>query len=149
METITYIIDIKAPAEVIWKILWDHVTYSQWTKFFGSEDSQYRSDWQVGGRTYFVDGSGNNGMVSTIESLNPPYEVVFKHLGELKDGQEITDTKDVMEWSGAQEKYFLTELDGYTKLQAETQTVHQYADMMREGFAKGFEVVKQLAEGAQ
>ena len=47
-------------------------------------------------------------MVSTIDSLRIPYEVVFKHLGLLQDGVEDTKSREVMEWSGAQEKYFLT-----------------------------------------
>jgi hypothetical protein len=145
MVTLSYTIDIKATAEKIWDILWDENTYREWTKFF-SEGSQYRSDWKIHGRTYFLDASGENGMVSTIESLRKPYEVVFKHLGMLENGVEDTNSKEVMEWSGSQEKYFLTEFEGYTKLVGEVQTLETYEEHMKKGFENGFEVVRRLAE---
>lgn len=149
METISHTIEINATAEEIWKILWDKSTYAEWTKFFGEENGTtgtYESDWKVGGRTVFLDSTGQNGLISTIQSLNEPYEVVFKHLGYIENGEEITDSKEIEEWSGAQEKYFLTELEDYTKLQGELQTMSEYAENMKNGFVKGFERVKKLAE---
>lgn len=145
MVTLSHSIDIKAPAKKIWDVLWNSDSYSEWTQFF-SEGSQYRSDWEVDGRTYFIDKSGRNGMVSTIDSLRIPYEVVFKHLGLLQDGVEDTKSREVMEWSGAQEKYFLTEFEGFTKLVGEVQTSEMHEEHMRGAFEKGFEVVKQIAE---
>lgn len=145
MTTIIHEIDIKAPAEKIWQILWDDSTYRQWTSFF-SEGSNYKSDWQIGGRTLFLDATGNNGMISTIDSLQPPFEVVFKHLGYLKNGEEIFNTKEIAEWSGSQEKYILTEFDGYTKLTGKTQTSQEYEEHMKNGFERGFQKVKELAE---
>lgn len=145
MVTLSHAIEIKAPAAKIWEVLWNPGTYTEWTRFF-SEGSQYRSDWKVDGRTYFLDASGGNGMVSTIESLREPYEVVFKHLGLITEGVENIHSREVMEWSGAQEKYFLTELEGFTKLVGEVQTAEMYEQHMRTGFEKGFEVVKELAE---
>ncbi len=145
MVTILHATDIEAPASKIWEVLWNSDSYTEWTRFF-SEGSQYRSDWKVGGRTYFVDKTGENGMVSTIESLRAPYEVVFKHLGLLTAGVEDIHSREVMEWSGVQEKYFLTEFEGFTKLVGEVQTVEMHEQHMKEAFEKGFEVVKQLAE---
>src|SRR5690606_41075505 len=81
MVTLSHSIDIKAPAKKIWDVLWNSDSYAEWTQVF-SEGSQYRSDWKVDGRTYFMDKSGRNGMVSTIDSLRIPYEVVFKHRSE-------------------------------------------------------------------
>lgn len=149
METISHTIEINATAEEIWEILWDQKTYSEWTQFFCEGENNggsYESDWKVGGRTVFLDSTGQNGMISTIQSLNEPYEVVFKHLGYIQDGKEITDSKEIEEWSGAQEKYFLTKLEDYTKLQGELQTMSEYAENMKNGFVKGFERVKKLAE---
>lgn len=146
METVSHNIEINASAEKIWEILWNPSSYPLWTKFFGSEGNTYESDWAVGGRTRFLDSTGENGMISTIESLNAPCEVVFKHLGFIRDGKEIRESRELEEWSGAQEKYFLTELDGFTKLQGEVHTSHQYAEQMKNGFVKGFELVKEFAE---
>lgn len=146
METISHRIEIQAPASKIWEVLWNPTSYTEWTKFFGSEGGKYESDWKIDGRTLFLDASGENGMVSTIESLNPPFEVVFKHLGTYENGVETTKGKEIDEWSGAQEKYFLTELDDYTELQGELHTSHEYAELMKTGFEKGFELVKEMAE---
>ncbi len=145
METIEYEIEISADAQTIWKLLWEKDSYRDWTQFF-SPGSHYESDWQVGGRTLFLDKSGQNGMLSTIELLNPPYEVVFKHLGLLQNGKEILGTKEVMEWSGSMEKYRLIELEGYTKLHCATQTQNEHKPHLLEGFKKGFSRIKELAE---
>ena len=146
METITHTIEINASAGKIWEILWKPECYAEWTKFFGSEGGRMESDLKIDGRTLFLDQTGENGMISTIESLDAPCELVFKHLGNLKNGDAITESRQIEEWSAAQEKYFLTELDGYTKLQGIVHTSHEHADQMKEGFEKGFSLVKELAE---
>jgi len=145
METLSYEIEINAPKTKIWDILWSPETYSEWTKFF-SPDSQVKSDWKIGGKTYFVDSSGN-GMVATIGTLDEPNEVTFNHLGMIQDGIEDTESKEVKEWSGAPERYFLIELDnGMTKLQAEVQVSAEWKSMMDKGFSEGLKIVKELAE---
>ncbi|MOA64398.1 hypothetical protein D3C78_1904310 [compost metagenome] len=52
-----------------------------------------------------------------------------------------------MEWNGSFEKYFLISLDnGTVKLQAEVQAESEWKDHMNEGFTKGLQIVKDLAE---
>ncbi|MNL88200.1 hypothetical protein D3C87_2177670 [compost metagenome] len=64
-----------------------------------------------------------------------------------KDGNEDTQSKEVMEWNGSFEKYFLISLDnGTVKLQAEVQAESEWKDHMNEGFTKGLQIVKDLAE---
>jgi len=145
METLSYEIVINASKDKVWDVLWGSSTYNQWTKFF-SPDSTMKTDWEVGGKTYFTNAEGA-GMVSTIEKLDKPDQVIFKHLGMVdKDGNEDTQSKEVMEWSGCYEKYLLIDLNGETKLHAEVQVDSQWRDHMNEGFTKGLEVVKNLAE---
>ena len=146
METLSYETVIDAPLQKVWDILWGPETYSEWTKFFSSSTSHMKSDWKVGGKTYFVD-SNNEGMVSTIDSLEEPNQIVFKHLGMIKDGVEDTESMEVKQWSGAFEKYFLIDFGGKTKLHAEIQTEKDWEEHMNTGFTKGLEVIKTLAEG--
>lgn len=47
METLKYQIEVDAPAEKVWDILWDENTYSQWIYYF-SPDSNMVTDLQVG-----------------------------------------------------------------------------------------------------
>ncbi len=145
METLSYEIEINASPQKVWDILWNRDTYAEWTQFFGS-GSEMKSDWKVGGKTYFLNGEGE-GMVSTIDSLDEPHQIIFKHLGMVdKEGNEDTRSKEVMEWSGCFEKYILIDLDGKTKLHAEVQTEKDWEEHMNTGFTKGLEIVKNLAE---
>ena len=145
METLSYETIIDAPMQKVWDILWSPETYSEWTRYFGT-GSVMKSDWKVGGKTYFLNSKGE-GMVSTIDSLEEPSQVVFKHLGVVKDGVEDTQSKEVMEWNGSFEKYFLIDFDGKTKLHTEVQVDSQWRDHMDTGFIKGLTIVKSLAEG--
>jgi hypothetical protein len=86
-------------------------------------------------------------MVSTIDSLEEPNQIIFKHLGMVdKEGNEDTQSKEVMEWSGSFEKYILIDFDGQTKLHAEVQVEKDWKDHLNNGFIQGLEVVKNLAE---
>ena len=86
-------IEISAPKEKVWKVLWNEDSYRKWTVPF-SEGSYIESDWQIGGRTLFLGGEGN-GMVSTIDQLIENKIMSFKHLGMIKDGKEDLESEDV------------------------------------------------------
>lgn len=147
METLNYETIINAPIQKVWDILWDQQTYSEWTQFF-IEGSQLKTDWKIGGKTYFLDAKGN-GMVSTIKSLNEPHEIIFSHLGLIKDGVEDIKSQAVEEWSGMEEKYFLRAInESITELRAITHTEKNNQELMNNGFKKGFEIVKNLAENS-
>ena len=147
METLNYEIIINAPIERIWNLLWNEKSYSEWTQFF-MEGSQLKTDWKVNGKTYFLDAAGN-GMVSTISSLNEPTEVIFRHLGSYKDGVEDTKSRDVAEWSGAEEKYFLRSIDeNNTELRVITHTMKNHEEFINTGFHKGLALLKNLAESS-
>ncbi|MCT2406388.1 SRPBCC domain-containing protein [Chryseobacterium antibioticum] len=145
METLSYEIIINASSQKVWDVLWTPETYTEWTQYFGP-GSVMKSDWKVGGKTYFVNAEGA-GMVSTIDSLDKPNQIIFKHLGMVdKEGNEDIHSKEVMEWSGAFEKYILIDLDGKTKLHTEVQVEKEWREHLNTGFLKSLEVVKNLAE---
>ena len=75
MEILVYEVEINAPIEKVWDILWNSETYNAWTKFF-APDSSMKTDWKIGGNTYFLDGEGN-GMVSTIEEMKKPEVLIL------------------------------------------------------------------------
>lgn len=147
MATFNYEIIINAPMQKVWDLLWDEKTYGEWTQFFAA-GSQFKTDWKVGGETFFTDAEGN-GMFSTIRSLNEPIEVIFSHLGMVRNGEVDTATVNQLEWSGAEEKYFLRETaPDTTELRAEVHATGEMEDMMNRGFNEGFKVLKKLAEQA-
>lgn len=145
METLNYEKVINAPIQKVWDLLWNSETYPKWTQFF-MQDSLFITDWKIGGKTYFVD-QEKNGMVSTIKTLDEPFEIIFSHLGTVKNGVEDTMSRAVEEWSGAEEKYFLRAIDEHTtELRAVTHVDKNSIDFMNNGFNKGFELIKNLAE---
>ncbi|WP_312767803.1 SRPBCC domain-containing protein [Epilithonimonas sp.] len=145
MEKLKYQIEINATAEKVWDILWNEKTYSQWTYYF-SPDSNMVTDWQVGGKTYFTDSSKKNGMVSTIERIEEPKYLIFKHLGELHNGVEDVDSEKVKAWNGSLEAYFLDENNGKTILKVEVDSNDEFKEMFDNGFKKGLEVIKNISE---
>lgn len=146
METLSYEKVINATKQKIWDVIWNPETYAQWTQFFG-HGSVIKSDWQVGGKTYFLNAEGE-GLISTIDTLDEPDQIIFKHLGTVdKEGNEDTRSREVMEWSGFFEKYILIDFEGRTKLHVEVQIDKDRREDMDAGFTKGLEMIKSLAEG--
>ena len=148
MKTVQFTKEINATAQKVWDTLWNPDTYSKWTRAFDPDDplgGSMQSDWEVGGKTLFLDSSGS-GMVSTIKTIDEPYELVFEHLGEVVDGKEDTTSEEVKAWAGSLEEYYLTEWNGVTTPRAAVQTPDEGEDIMANGFTKGLEEVKRLAE---
>lgn len=147
MKKLQFTKEINAPIQKVWDTLWNPGTYTKWTSAFNPEDAggTIKSDWQVGGKTLFLDSKGN-GMVSTIKSKKEPYEVVFEHRGEVIDGKEDTTSDRVKSWAGSLEEYHLSENKGITTLQAAVQTSEEWEAHMNSGFTKGLEELKKLSE---
>jgi uncharacterized protein YndB with AHSA1/START domain len=144
METLEFKINIKAPRETVWNILWTDETYRKWTSVF-CEGSHTISDWNEGDKIHFMSPNGE-GMYSVIETKIPNEYMAFKHLGEIKDFKELPIDEATKKWSGAMETYRLTEEDGFTVLEAKVDTLEKYIDYFKEVFPKGLEMVKELSE---
>ncbi len=139
METLKFSIRINAKKEKVWQVLWDDTTYRKWTAVF-DPDSHAVSDWKEGNKIQFLSKDGN-GMFSLIEKKVPNQQMIFKHLGEIKNGKE-----ENKKWEGAYEKYFITETNGVTELVAELETDEEYKKYFADTFPKALEIVKQLSE---
>ncbi len=148
METLEFKIRIATSAEELWKLLWSPDTYRQWTQYIG-KITKIESDWKLGGTTLFLDDE-NNGLFSTIEQMQEPKEVIFQHLGTYKNGVVDIKSQPVMEWSGIEEKYFLREIEPrLTELRIVVHTYQIYDERIMDGFNKGLELLKQIAESEQ
>jgi hypothetical protein len=139
METVKFAINIDAPKHNVWEALWNETNYPKWTSVFG-EDNKAISDWNEGSKIQFIAKDGG-GLFSLIEKKVTNEQIIFKHFGELKNGQEI-----INEWAGAREKYFLSELNNTTELKVEMDTKAEYADYFNDVFPKALQIIKQLAE---
>src|SRR3954468_7331155 len=144
MEKINFSTSINAPKERVWKTLWEDATYRKWTSVF-SPSSYVDTDWKEGSKVLFLDAQGS-GMVSKIEANRPNEFMSFKHLGEVKNGIEDTESAKVKGWEGALENYTLREVNGITELSVDLDMNEEYKEMFMKMFPKAIEQVKMLAE---
>ncbi|MFN3969339.1 SRPBCC domain-containing protein [Flavobacterium sp.] len=144
MKKLTFSIDINASKEKVWYSLWDEENYEDWTSTF-CEGSFTISDWKEGSKIYFLAPNGN-GMNSKI-TINKPFEtMLFSHYGEMKHFKELPITEEVQAWSGAEERYDLTEKNGVTTVKATVDIVEKYSDYFDDIFPKALAKLKSIAE---
>ena len=143
MNRLHFSIDIKAPRERVWNVLWDDATYRDWTSVF-SEGSYAVSDWNEGSPVQFLDATGHSGMSAVIEKMRPGEFMSFRHEAEIKDGQ----IQPSAGWSGAHENYTLTSHNGQTTLAVDLDTADEHRQMFEDRFPKALRRVKTLAEAA-
>ena len=145
MERIHFTVNINAPKETVWAILWTKGKYEAWTAAF-AEGSTTITDWQEGSKVLFVDGASGNGMVSRIEEKRENEYMSFTHLGEIKDGVEDTTSEKVKAWNGSKENYTLTENNNVTTLDVEMDITAEYKDYFLTTWPKAMETIKIMAE---
>ncbi len=147
MKTLNFKIDINAPREKVWEILWGETTYPQWTSAF-SEGSRAETDWKKGSKVLFLDGS-NRGMVSKIYENVPNEYMSFQHLGMYMDGVEDFESEEVKKWAPSYENYTLNDLDGKTELVIDMEMPdgqQEMIDMFTEIWPKALNNLKQIVE---
>ena len=144
MEKKQFKIEIDAPKEKVWEVLWGDTTYPAWTSAF-AEGSRAETDWEERSKVLFLDGKGQ-GMVSTIAEKRPNEFMSFKHLGTVKDGVEDFETRQTKEWSGALENYVLKTVNGKTELVVDMDITEEYLDYFMNTWPKALDKVKKLAE---
>ena len=144
METLEFTIKIKAPAEKVWDVLWNEETYKKWTSVF-CEGSHTISNWNEGDKIHFMSPNGE-GMYSIIETKTQNEYMAFKHLGEIKNFEELPLDEETKKWTGAMETYRLIPEEEFTTLIAQVDVVEKYLDYFKETFPNGLEKVKELSE---
>ncbi len=102
MQKLNFSININAPKEKVWKVLWDDATYREWTSAFSEGSYAVTDNWKEGSEVKFLDPKGS-GMVSKVAANRPNEFMSFEHLGEVKDGVEDRSSEKIKEWQ-AQEK---------------------------------------------
>ncbi|MNF32820.1 hypothetical protein D3C84_136190 [compost metagenome] len=144
MELLEFKIEINAPKEKVWSVLWDDETYRKWTAVF-CEGTYAVSDWKEGSKIQFLSPNGE-GMNSVIDKKIDNEYIAFKHLSEIKNFQVMPVDDATKEWTGAMETYRLTEDKGVTVLEAKIDVVDKYVDYFKTTFPKGLEMAKKLSE---
>jgi len=139
MELLKFEIKINAAPEKVWSVLWDDISFRQWTSAF-TQGSFYMGTLDEGSTIQFLD-PDNNGMFSKVVKNIPNKEMVFLHLGEIYNGVETP-----MDWGNATESYTLDEEDESTKLTLEINTTEEFKSFFEEKIPKAIQNVKNLSE---
>jgi hypothetical protein len=145
MEKINFSIDINAPREKVWDILWHDDSYRKWTSAFAEGSYAETDNWKEGSKVLFLSPSGE-GMVSTVASNKKNEFMSFKHLGIVKNGVEDTDSENIKGWAGAMENYRLKDENGKTKLVVDMDSTDEFKDFFSKTWPIALQKVKELAE---
>lgn len=143
LKQLHYTIDIDAPREKVWRVLWDDASFRDWTSVF-ADGSYAVSDWKEGSTVQFIDPSSNSGMQAIIEKKRPNEFISFRHEAELKDGK----VQPPADWAGAHENYTLTSSNGRTTLKVDLDAPDEHRQMFEDKFPKALQRVKALSEAA-
>ena len=141
LNQLHFSIDIAASRDTVWRVLWDDASFRDWSSAF-AEGSYAVSDWKEGSKIQFIDPASRSGMSSVIEKKRPGEFMSFRHVGEIKNGQEQPPS----EWSGAHENYTLTKKAGGTSLRVDLEAADEHRQMFEDKFPQALQRVKKLSE---
>jgi uncharacterized protein YndB with AHSA1/START domain len=139
MTQLEFAIDIHAPREVVWEILWGEESFRDWTSAF-APGSTISADWREGGRFEFTDSSGGVSY-GVLEEHQPGARVHFSHVAEILDGRETTFAD-----GPRREIYTLEERGGATRLLLLQNVPEELGEMFEEATPRAFARIKELSE---
>jgi len=144
IKKIIFTQEINASAETVWNLMWDKKVYIDWTSPF-CEGSYYTGEIELGSRIHFMTPSGQ-GMYGDVFYLIPNKFIIFKHIGNVLNFNEMPLDAETEKWTGSFETYKLDEVDGTTTLIVEVDCVEQYVNYMNEKFPLALQELKKISE---
>jgi uncharacterized protein YndB with AHSA1/START domain len=133
-------VDIDAPRDRVWAVLWDDKTYRDWTSAF-MDGSHAVGDWKEGSKIRLLD-SNDNGILAIIEEKVPNERMILRHIGEILEGKEQPAPSS---WANAREEYTLKENGRGTTLAVETDAGEEHKEAYEKAFPKALQRLKELA----
>ncbi|MBK8725995.1 MAG: SRPBCC domain-containing protein [Holophagaceae bacterium] len=135
---------IQAPRARVWTTLQDPDSYRLWTaEFCGG--SYFEGSWAEGARIRFLI-PGGDGMTSVIAENRLHEFISIRHLGDVKQGVDDTDSEAVRAWAPAHENYRFVDQDGGTEVQVSVEITPDFEDYMNRTFPKALKRLKALCE---
>lgn len=143
-ETITKSIEINAPKEKVWNILLDDKFTRIWYSEF-SEGSYVETDWKVGSKALFKDGSGH-GLVSKVIDNKRNEVISIEHQAVIINGKENYESEEAKKWNGCKETYRLTGKNGNAVVTIEQEMPEDYLKSFLLMWDKALRKIKELSE---
>jgi uncharacterized protein YndB with AHSA1/START domain len=145
MTTLHFETTIRATREQVWNVMLAADTYREWTAEF-AEGSYYEGSWGTGDRIRFLGPGGQGGMVAVIAESRPPEFLSIKHIGEVKDGVEDTESEAVRRWAPAFENYTLSDAGSATLLAIDIDVAPEWSDYMAEHWPRALARLAAICE---
>ncbi|CAG5017485.1 hypothetical protein DYBT9275_05782 [Dyadobacter sp. CECT 9275] len=137
-------ITIDASKEKVWDVLMLDNYNSIWYACF-SEGTVAVTDWQVGSKVIFKDGS-ENGLIGTVMINEPSKMLSVTYTGMLEGGKEDYESEAAKDFAGSEETYVLSENNNVTTLDISVDMGADYFDMMTEAWDHALVSIKELSE---
>ena len=134
-------IEINAEKEKIWNALWNDSLYRDWVSVFCEGSYAVTDNWKEGSKVLFLS-PDKSGIYSFIETHIPNKVMLFKHIGSVVNGKEQPVDEESKKWSGATERYTLTEGTASNTLTIDIDILDKHLDFMKEVFPKALEIIK-------
>ncbi len=144
-QRLHFTVSIDAPRQRVWDTMFDPQSYGEWTAPF-CEGSRYEGSWELGAKIRFLSPSGE-GMTAEIAERLPGEFLSIRHLGEIRNGVDDTQSLHVRAWAPAYENFRFSDREGGgTELQVELDTTPAYAHYMSDTYPRALHKLKALCE---
>lgn len=142
MEEMQFTIEINASKEKVWDTLWQDDTFREWASIIDPETYMVGELIQ-GNEVQFISGSSGYGVTSLVEQVIENEFLLFRHSADTQDEGKQDREK---EWTGGEESYALSEIDGITTLNVKFGVPPELEDYFKINYPIALERVKLLAE---
>lgn len=139
MKLLHFKIQINAPAEKIWNVLFTQDSQQIWASAL-NEGTYFEGNWEEGSMMRFLD-QDNNGMYNLVIRNNPGKELGMKHLGWILEGK-----LSPQDWGDSTITYLLEASENGTILHAKVNSLDEFVDFFNSKYPQNFEKVKEISE---
>lgn len=145
MKKLKFAVLIHTAPERVWERMWDPEKYKIWSNPF-FEGSYYRTEgFKEGNKIHFLTPKGD-GLCSIFTSIVENKHLAIKHMGEIKNFEEMPIADESKSWAGGMETYTLLPAKMGTELVVTTDTLEEYIDFMNTTFPQALSILKQISE---
>jgi uncharacterized protein YndB with AHSA1/START domain len=138
-------IEIHAPRERVWQVLWNDTTFRDWANNI-DEGTYLEGELKEGNEVQFMSASSGYGVTSVVEKLVPNEFISFRHTMDTKESGERERDE---EWAGGVETYALSKHDDITSVTITSEVPPSLEKIMAERTPKALARIKVLAENGE
>ncbi len=148
MNEMKHSIEINAPKEKVWEVLWSDQTFRDWSGFI-DEGTYMEGKLEEGNEINFIgnsDGGVRYGVTSRVEKLVPNQHILFTRIADIvvKDDGGIEKRDD--QWTGGTERYDLEENNGKVTLSITQDVPDELVEYFNDKLPQALARIKVLSE---